>query len=96
MTREKLHRLTQECLTSGPRLAHQLVAYPIRIPARVTFGSVLLHVEKILLNMAMSDTLLAMTPACRLADQKPLACLLKRTPAGRTLDRELHMCMCNH
>ena len=63
MTTYLLDQTLLECLTSGPRLAHQLVAYPIRIPARVTFGSVLLQLEKILLNMAMSDTLLAMTPA---------------------------------
>jgi len=50
-------------LTAGSRFAHQLVAYPIRIPDRVMLGRVLLQIEKTLFNMPMSDTFLAMTPA---------------------------------
>ena len=52
-------------LTAGSKFAHQLVAYPIRIPDRVTLGRVLLQMEKILFNIPMSDTFLAMTPAVK-------------------------------
>ena len=46
-----------------PKLAHQLVAYPMRSPARVMLGSMLLQTEKILSHIPVLDTFHAMTPA---------------------------------
>ncbi len=48
--------------TSALSAVHQLVGYPMRMPDRVTLGSVVLHMENILLNMVMSAVVRAITP----------------------------------